>query len=354
MKRCGELNTKRIMTVSVLLLLLMMLGLSGCSRDVAKQAANDETMWLLVSDIEYRIGGTVEKSVWYTYDENGNLSSYRKSDANDEVTMSVEQEFDEQGKLLAVRTSDSDGVVYSASENEYDEAGRPVESRSYRRIDDDLRLSGIGKTVYDERGLVQLAVWYDDTENVVQQTEFEYDENENMLSAVTKAADGTLQGRVEWTYDEAGNNLTHDRWDSDGENIAHTVFTYDMLGNKLTADGFNLHNDAANRVEFEYDTAGNMLRQTVKYSASGEIADYTEYGYDESGRKVSEVYRMADGSWADGCRYVYDENGCLAKRELVDESGRAYAWHEYSYTEAKVPSDLCEQVREQQIELLPQ
>lgn len=90
--------------------------------------------------------------------------------------------------------------------------------------------------------------------------------------------------------------------------------------------------------EYEYDDAGNLLRQVRyrTYSASEDKIEYRyEYGYDELGRKISEMYYsydiVGDGFNCWKYAYEYDNDGNLIKKAEVRDDGSFRIWLEYSY-----------------------
>ncbi len=329
---------------------VLALGLAAC--DDAGQTG--EHMWLLTQEVKYADDGTVENSRTWEYNEDGTLANTSWLNANGEVTSSRSYAYNDDGTLKLTGDIFADGSR-NDKEYGYDEAGRNVSVRNWEGADEDRHLSGEIITVYEDGAKYQDSVWYDDDGAVSYTAHIVYDGQDNLLYAVNKNADGTLKGRVEWTYDEAGQNVAYRQYDGDGAVIYSYDTAYDEFGNKVRVSGGRHNENDMSEILYEYDEQGNMLRQIVKHPNTDEILDYTDYTYDEAGRKTGQIYYIGGpdaGAWADEYRYVYDENGNLQKRELVDESGRVYSSVEYSYVEVAVPTDRLAQVKEQQAEIL--
>lgn len=335
----------------MLLVGVLALGLAGCGDD--GRVVDDSTpVWLLTQEIKCAADGTVESSKVVEYKSDGLLMEVSWQNENGETTRRLQYEYNADGTLKQTSDIYADGYRTDI-EYAYDEEGRNVSTRHLEGAGEERHLLGEITTIYDKGAKYQYSVWYDDMGAVSYTAHIVYDEQDNVLNAANTNADGTLQNRTEWDYDEAGRLVAYRQYDG-ADNLTYSYYTaYDERGNKVSVSGGWLDENDTRTTEYEYDERGNMLRQIVKYADSSEVMDYTEYVYDEDGRKTAQIYYIGgleDGDWADEYRYVYDENGCLIKQEAVDEGGRVYSWREYDYVQVMVPAARLEQVQATQKE----
>lgn len=351
---------------------LLALGLAACGDD--GRVADDTTpVWLLTREVKYAADGTVDNSKVMRYNTAGALLDGSWLNENGETTRSLQYVYTDDGRLKSVRDSYSDGYR-TEIEYEYDyayaESGEIV--RHWEGVGDERHLVGEITVVYapeeakyhynnSEHGesvKYHLCRWFDDDGALSYTTNIAYDENDNVLAAVNQSPDGgEVQSVTRYDYDEEGRQVAYRQYDGE-DNLTYSYDTaYDERGNKVKVSGGVADETDKRTTEYEYDEQGNMLRQINRYADDGAVFDYTEYTYDDDGRKTGQIYYIGgleDGSWADEYRYVYDEDGCLVKLEAVDESGRVYSWREYEYMQVMVPAAWLEQVQEQQNYLMAQ
>jgi large repetitive protein len=224
---------------------------------------------------------------------------------------------------------------------------------------------------YDSRGRkVQETDVLSETESYT--TQFVYDGMGNILSQIDKEGNTTI-----YQYDELGrrikvadplNQITEYAYDNRGNLISlkdakgnSTTFEYDR-NNRVTKEtrpmgqatcyfynpvgALDYKIVAKNqKIAYEYDDAGRMIRtkyfaslgdsnpvKTVSftYSPSGKLLSYNDgttsaaYGYDDSGRKLSETFNY--GSFELTYSYSYHKNGL--KKSLTMPDGTRY---DYTY-----------------------
>ena len=161
-----------------------------------------------------------------------------------------------------------------------------------------------GSTTEDsyENGLRIESVDTDD-EGVVTVTTFEYDENDNLKSQVTKDAVGNLIRTYTYTYDGKNNCITEVITDKDNQPTKQTTYTYDENGYRTGytsefADGSTITNTV------KYYTNGEKSESRTEYkNHDGSVSELEEYTYYENGNYKSSltVNNYEFGQTSDKC-----------------------------------------------------
>jgi len=148
-----------------------------------------------------------------------------------------------------------------------------------------------------------------------------YDENNNPLSTIGQALDGSMWVdvyKIEQTYDANSNmtSLLSQTWNgSDWENQSNSISTYDA-NNNLTSvvwqnwDGSDWVNSG--KYSFTYDANDNQTSEIYQgwNGSNWENHNKHSYTYDANNNQLSELYQLWLEDWVNGFQdiYTYDSN----------------------------------------------
>ncbi len=294
---------------------------------------NDEK---LVQDITLPSGD----KVYYTYDENRNLISYKDVNGN-----SIKYAYDDNNYLTSVQDKNGNTITT----NIYDDSGRIVKQTDGNGNVSSMRYDTNSTTLVNSDGSIDVYTFNENydivsiQENGIITSSYTYDENRNITTITNRNgkvetytyqdnkvvkvdySDGTFE---EYRYDSLGNVIYHR--DNDGNTVENTYsgknlvstkdnknqqvsYQYDDIGRLLKeTDIFGVSKEytyQSNLVSsishtnglieyFEYDTNGNVLKESDNQGKT------TSYVYDKSGQVIQKNYY--DGT---NEQWVYDANG---------------------------------------------
>lgn len=244
--------------------------------------------------------------------EKGAILSCVKStvyEENGEVLETIEEDYDDSGRKMSELRYGNNGnkryTNYDEMENETmftetDKDGATKSKYEYVRK-------------YDENGNIISLKEIGANENLISETEYEYDPHGNLISEKVKRGDiEKYVVRHKYTYDfhyRIKKDVIINEWDV---HEFTSQFTYDKKGRILSekcTDEVNPEEHSRSYViEYAYDKNGNPTTIT-QYDAKGETDDKTVYEYYENGI-------LAKESWSNGCdwhEYEYDEKGNTTK-----------------------------------------
>ena len=269
---------------------------------------------------------TETSSTYYTYDEQGNITSRTGAYLRGTTTSTFTNEYDEQGYLIRTTCYNEDGEVKDQYEYvyEFDEQGQKISQTIY---DTDGNIHQLYK--YDGKGNEVCYIYFNDDGSINTQYDFEYD------------ADGNK--RSETRYNGTEIDYHHD-YDKDGNEIYEIIYSggipltiyereYDKKGNLIAY----IHYDGDKRIqcyrEYALDLFGNPVK-VINYTDSGEIDSYTEYKYDLHGNRTKAIVYEPDvilsgsgevvaedfirSGWT---TYKYDQNGNCTRETDYDANG---------------------------------
>ena len=122
---------------------------------------------------------------------------------------------------------------------------------------------------------------------------------------------GVVTSRIVYTHDEAGRNTGHVRFAGTAER-QRLVYTYDARGGVV---GKQTIGEVEVKERYVRDEAGRLLESV------SEGGPRMSYRYDERGRRVEEVYRMADGTVLGTARWEHGPAGPV-RETRIDGGGR--------------------------------
>ncbi|MGW8314949.1 MAG: T9SS type A sorting domain-containing protein [Bacteroidales bacterium] len=279
-------------------------------------------------------------------------------DSSGESHVKTTYYYNEDGYLILVipyHYSGSDSVEWlecSIDGYTYDEDGNRIQKIEYTRDEQSGELVPIGRTdyTYNENGIldsyasynVEESVWvgsgklvygYDNSGNktysIEYQWEYQWDQLRNGWSENRK---------FEYFYDDHNNMVLEtifewgeNAWVDTGFKVKYE-YTYDGNGNMLSSEGYDWDQFENNwlsrdtRMEYTYDENDRVVEETHihwNYSWGGwEVSNQIEYSYDEQGREIQAL--RGNGEMAFRKReYFYDAYGnhIVTLASNMDETG---------------------------------
>ncbi|MCD7804368.1 MAG: tetratricopeptide repeat protein [Oscillospiraceae bacterium] len=179
---------------------------------------------------------------------------------------------------------ESDGSVDYWQEYEYNSDGVLTKVTVYTA---DQRVSNYNVYEHDSDG--KLASWesFGSENELTSSGEYEYDSNGNMVKMISYDLSGNVTLECDSEYDEEGNRVKVTMI----ENSWRYVIDYNSRGDLVSGTAYSGETVTSEmHYENEYDEDGKLIR-TEGYDADGNISEYyeCEYGYDSSGRIISET-----------------------------------------------------------------
>ncbi len=216
-------------------------------------------------------------------------------------------------------------------------------------------LDTIKKKVYQDDFLVEEQETYADGSPAgrIQHT---YEDGFLVSSLETDRA-GKVLSSFSYKYDDAGNLAEETLLDTSGNPIFTYRFSYDSNSRRSLLEIVSGRGLVLSYAEYKYVNGKNHRVET--FSLLGELQEYLERSFDDSGLPVSEVITNVDGEELEkvvyeyngdvlieretfvntrkigSTRYEYDEAGNIAVRGRYDRAGKLIETIEYIYTEVE-------------------
>ncbi len=277
--------------------------------------------------------GVIDYSETNTYDERCNLLSENVGGSDGSVDMRTTYSYDDEGIPSSLeRLFFADGVIESRTTVTYDDEGNPLIEETDEG--DDGVIDYRASYTYEDDGWSVTSEGYEGAERVVYFRQLStYDEDGNLLhSEQDDGADGTIDHSHSHTYDDKGNVLTYEEdGNGDGTIDFRYSYTYNDKGNVLTYEQYSNGDGVVDfRYSYTYDDDGNQL--SFEENADGDgVADFGYvYNYSEYGRIQSQEYH-ANGSLLDQRNFFYDDDGRLARSEMLTPDGTVESTKSYTY-----------------------
>jgi len=150
-------------------------------------------------------------------------------------------------------------------------------------------------------------------------TRVEYD-RAGRRTELVRTDSGVVTSRIVYAYDEGGRNTGHVRFAGTGER-QRLVYTYDAVGRVV---GRQTIGEIEVEDRYVRDEAGRLVESV------SEGGPRMSYRYDERGRRVEEVYRMADGTVLGTARWEHGPAGPV-RETRIDGGGRVRWVYEMRY-----------------------
>ena len=223
-------------------------------------------------------------------------------------------EYNEKGKAISTAEYDEEDEMIQNTEFHYDENNNLIQQDGSFGIE-----SGIYSTRYVyENGLLVKQEVYEDDEFIYLEKAFIYNEKKLLIKQIDYDEDGKEKEIIVNEYDENDQVIKRVR----DEIIAKDRRTY----------------------LFEYDEQGNKIKDLV-YNYEEVLISKTYYTYNEQNQLLEKEDENLDG-YAKMVNTFEGEN--LIKAEIFDKDGDPISWEEYAYDEDNKPS-LFKQYRHDEV-----
>ncbi len=171
----------------------------------------------------------------------------------------------------------------------------------------------------EKRSLYTSFTVYDGEGNLVQKGERTYDDQDRLVSQITRDPDGNLVSEESYVYNADGSSKLTDR----NEKWLLAEQEFDSDGN-MTRYGYQDDDEWVEETfTYEKDNAGRIIR---KICSDGSEAEYV---YDENGNRIAvRYYDNGELYSEEKTEYTFDGNGVLQKS--VSREGEGSAEREYN------------------------
>lgn len=282
---------KKLNLISAVCSAVMLISLAGCNINSVPRQYKKLPDSLSEEDVLLTVGIPVYKCTEYKY-------------GNDELEQKYVYTYDEYDNILTKEriVINNDTEEYSerrAYSYEYDENGNITAENVY--LNDDNYPHGFTQYVYDTDGLLKYEIYY--SSNYAQTeleknfyAEYEYDSSGNEISNIKVDADGYIDSKssTEYQYD-------------DNENIISKTVNawFDPVNSKI--------NSSISEYTYTYDESGKMLTETLKYTydRNGEAYSCESMKiYDSNGNVIKEIRDKGSETETEKT-YEYDDKNRL-------------------------------------------
>lgn len=161
---------------------------------------------------------------------------------------------------------------------------------------------------YDEYGRILESWQVNDDGSKGRTTAYAYDEFGNLIS----------EGSIHRTYDESGNMLSQCYGD-EGDYLYEYHFTYDEAGFPIEEIRTTRYS-SERTVTYTITYNDNHTESMVEEFEEGVKTGYTKETYTTDGKLLSYFNYDADGNFASGCTYEYDDRGNLVREQNYSRS----------------------------------
>jgi len=283
----------------------------------------------LSSRHEYDVSGRLVRITYYmpeefsedySYDADGNLTHYARTDASGRIVRTGDNYYDEEGRLSRCAHYEEDRLL-AVIAYLYDDEGREWREVWYSpkptALAETLEENSVSGNEAQTDTVSGNAAETDEAPELVagQINEYKYDEDGNIIKYWSFFADGKIAGPwEEYEYDENGRMSALIHRESDGSLLARQTYTYyseDKVSSVLSTD--------ANGAVFwrhyrDYDTQGRLIHAEVRDEET--LVTWELYQYDENGRLTEKCDNAGE------ILYIYDENtGMLTATERYANVG---------------------------------
>lgn len=288
-------SIRKILFVLITLCIVIGVAVYGISREMFMEQGKSKQVDIKVKSDSEEVEQEGQEQVIQVYKLR---SSKRYSETGRLITC---EEYDENGNITLIEEYDSKGQLNSREEYIRDEKGNITHhmhdaieftkeiSYTYSYTEEEGRLSAI---CYKD------GYWW-------RYTEYEYDDNDNLLVMIDYDQEGNVEYKEEYSYNKNGDELKVQFSNEDGVWFS---------------------------AEYEYDDNGREIRG--EFVVNGEIS-YEECTYNTEGELISKGIYNENGSLVESIIYEYDENGNRICEKKYDSEGKPKDWYEYKYVLSK-------------------
>lgn len=237
---------------------------------------------------------------------------YRKGKPDSEGYKACETTYNRQGNPVLVINFRSNGKVSSKLYYSYDDLGRRTEYRKEEPMGSNgMKVSFCQKFTYDRRGNKLTESGFDGSSTYL--VKYTYMPNGRQRDITRINGDNSISERWMFTYN--GNQQTIHVTPKNGS--PYTVVKITSLNGKLLSD---THFDDAGReikkVEYTYDPAGRL--QVEKRSYGGALKQTLKYVFYKDGQLAQILQKNSGGEQYVNNDYTYDQRGNLVVEQWAD------------------------------------
>lgn len=214
-------------------------------------------------------GKTIE-----TFNEKGNLDTYKLLDAQDSLTAEGSYKYDDLGNLV-------ESVHHSY--NEFDNA-----TFRFKKAHTISRQT----FMYDSIGNQTEINFFNQDGSLVQKSFSLFDEKGNEITEDNYNPDGTLISKIINAYDDASNKTERNNYNPDGSLEAKAIYKYDSKGRLTERYYLNSDLDIDEKYICKYDEKGLIIEELDSLWS----AEKTSYKYDKFDEKGNWLYRLKMGN----------------------------------------------------------
>ena len=285
--------------------------------------------------------GTTEKQTDKT--AQFEISHLKMYDADGTCTLAVSFEYNEEGKVVHQVQKDykPGNTMNSEMVYTYPEPNRRI--RTYLDTATGKRTQA-DEAVYNDAGKIwtESAFLYDENgsqENDYSQTDYFYDENENLIrkeryDTSKIGADVTSKQIDLYTYDQDGNRISEQqRFVCEGEADRiwlDCTYAYDKHGNKIRATNAVIDEYTSSPIIYSYNKHNQLIKESNYKAATPEVLkDYYTFEYDEKDNLLKSTYYSADDQIISYTVYEYIEIGAVppAAEAAASNVSLYQKWH---------------------------
>mgnify|MGYP005757996245 FL=1 len=241
----------------------------------------------------------------YIFDSDGNCTEYRKEEGG-VVTEAEQYEYEPYWKGT-VKQSNPHRTVKQARLEDLNK--KPLESFIFTAdYTETAKLNEYEKVSEVTTSGVKLTS--EGTNKATYETEYEYDENQKLISETEKV-----------TYSKSGAKAE----------TSHKKYYYNAQGNVIRTESWVEGEEQTRGKEIEeteYDEKGNIKRRYTYNSLDSASKFYTENEYSENGQVVSEY----DETGENKVKYEYGDDTNIVRREILPNGSKVAYGHDFSDT----------------------
>jgi len=250
----------------------------------------------------YNLDMSVRDSTSAKYDKNSNKIEYSNYNTIGVKTM-TKSKYDKENNLVYEAKYDSHGELVSTTDYSLDDAGRPV-SIFMNFV---LFKQSIKHTIaYDDANNTETLCQYDENENLKECSTYVSNDQDKLVEITHHDNDGALTSRIRRTFEEGIDEMTKEsRYNSQNEIEEYTIYIYDEEGELLSAITYD--RDETILKQRLTNRPNKDTRETISLKGESEVVRKTKRIY-----KKYDQY----GNWLERDYYVNDKIKTTTKRVI--------------------------------------
>ena len=237
--------------------------------------------------------------------------------------------FDREGYPVEQVTYSPDGGILRRIVNSYDS-----ERRLHESVGEEPSGIGTARSVFTYDGeLITEVMTYRSDGSLITSTEYEHDELDRTILALTRAPDAGLSQRMVIEHDDARDAISVITYDSRGQVLVRSETLRDGEGRAIESTGFLEDGSVTSVTSYTYDGDGALLELLVE-DANGVAIQRVTSDHDAEGRLIESIHSTPAAGLEYRIELEYGEDGTLAfertynkLREQVSELRHVYEYY---------------------------